>query len=48
MVTPMGRTRRSRVTQLFRRRSLMRADSGATAVEFALVAAPFIALQPNQ
>jgi len=47
MVMPMGRARRSRVTQLFRRRSLMGADSGATAVEFALVAAPFIALQPN-
>ena len=44
MVVPMERTRRSRVTQLLRRQSLLRADSGATAVEFALVAAPFIAL----
>jgi Flp pilus assembly protein TadG len=40
----MGRTRRSRVTKLLCRPSLMRSDSGATAVEFALVAAPFIAL----
>jgi Flp pilus assembly protein TadG len=44
MVEPMGRTRRSRVTQLPCRPSLLRSDSGATAVEFALVAAPFIAL----
>ncbi|MBV8696283.1 MAG: pilus assembly protein [Bradyrhizobium sp.] len=44
MVVPMERTRRSRVTQLLRRQSLLRADGGATAVEFALVAAPFIAL----
>jgi len=44
MVMPMERTRRSRVTQAVRRQSLLRSDSGATAVEFALVAAPFIAL----
>ena len=44
MVEPMGRTRRSRVNQLLCRPSLLRSDSGATAVEFALVAAPFIAL----
>jgi Flp pilus assembly protein TadG len=44
MVEAMDRTRPSRATQLRRRPSLLRSDSGATAVEFALVAAPFIAL----
>jgi Flp pilus assembly protein TadG len=44
MVVQMNRTRRCRIAQLFRRQSLTRSESGATAVEFALVAAPFIAL----
>jgi Flp pilus assembly protein TadG len=44
MVVEMSRTRRFRLAPLFRRRGLMRSDGGATAVEFALVAAPFIAL----
>ena len=44
MVEPMGRTRRSRVRQLLCCPNQLRSDSGATAVEFALVAAPFIAL----
>jgi len=44
MVMPMDRARRSRVTRLLRHPSLMRSESSATAVEFALVAAPFIAL----
>ena len=44
LIMQMDRTRRSRVTQWLRPRSLIRSESGATAVEFALVAAPFIAL----
>jgi Flp pilus assembly protein TadG len=40
----MGRTGRFSLAQLFRRCGLMRSDGGATAVEFALVAAPFVAL----
>jgi len=44
MVVEMDRARRSGIARLFCRSRLIRSSSGAAAVEFALVAAPFIGL----